>query len=642
MSQKFLKLRRNTFDFIDFSRSDKFFKHKKHSLEISEPVTEDISSVFDDFPNELLLMIFSYLNYKTLQKCRLVSRHWLSVLNTSRKFNDDLLYLHDCRLDKVEEHPFSTLMKSSRPFYSLKIGRISISSNFCSDQLWEKLSTTVISLDLTELKFVSHEKCKNIDREKSFYVFEKFHKLKTLKISLNMDQKSWEEMILYLKQQKFATKSDEIQDFFITDLSGDALLFEKFLQVMPSIKNFHILSLSGFKDMPILLQMHGNAIKHVGPNVIVIYHGSGNRVAEEESLKELTDLQELQLLTLDCGWRVDDYNAASINNFLNRQKSLENVTLECYGDIPCDIWSNVTKLTVRFDDTITSLAKLAPLVNLKSLDFCISESYRDAEYREIHPCFFGHEIISNPKLTQLAIKTGPRKYIYMTRDKPGKSCAECWRTMLESFPNLEALKFCHNKYLKDVVPLILDLKNLKKLILINLRCFHCFLTEWKSMPVLTHLELWQATKISLEGITKLCEEAPNLRHLRLLGAHLGQPDNIFKAICQNLPELEILEVDFDSPGLTKQAFHKLHQLQSLKVLGLGNHEKAQLSIPRQIELFENLPKLRIIRDIGSDSHTVSRLEIKELSKENFRSEEKCKKKPSKLSKMMSFVAHTSR
>lgn len=215
--------------------------------------------------------------------------------------------------------------------------------------------------------------------------------------------------------------------------------------------------------------------------------------------------------------------------------------------------------------------------------------------------------------------------------------------MLQSFPNLESLKFCHHKYLSSVVDLILDQSSLKELTLINLRSLECFLVNWKPMPRLEHLELWQATKVSLEGMTNLCKKCPNIRHLRVLGGHLGQPDQILKSICMNLYELEVLEVDFDSPGLTKYAFNMLYLVRDLKVLGLGNHEKAQLSRARQMLLFEHLPLLRVIHDIGSDSHTVSRIEFLELVK----NEEAYKKlieaeymKQSKWSKIVSFIRRT--
>lgn len=300
----------------------------------------------------------------------------------------------------MSESPVSVLMKSSRDYHSLKLGRCCVTGSFEDlNPFWTKLAPTVTYLDLTELK------CDIFGNV--FIIFEKFKKLKTLKLSLSTTGKlMWEKMFTYLIEKRYATECEAIDELFVSDLSGDALLFEKFLRAMPPIKRLSITSIAGFKDMSILLQMHGDIIKSVGPNVITSYH-SANRVAEEQSLKELSSLSELRLESLDCGWRVDDYNATSINNFLNKQQlTLKDVTLECYGDIPVDIWHNVTKLTVRFDDTITSLAKLAPLINLKSLDFCISESYRDAEYREIHPCFFGHEPLSIQTLTHLSVKTG--------------------------------------------------------------------------------------------------------------------------------------------------------------------------------------------------------------------------------------------
>lgn len=533
------------------------------------------------------------------------------------------------------ESPVFSLMRSSRDYFSLKIGRCCINGDLEDlTPFWEKLAKTVTHLDLTELKF---------DLFGNFFViFEKFRKLKELKVSLSLERLMWESMVIYLNDKRYAD-CQEMEELYVSDLSGDALLFEQFLQAMPRIKKLSILSLSGFKDMSVLLQMHGDIIKTVGPNVLSIYH-SANRVAEEQSLKELASIVELQLETLDCGWRIDNYNATSINNFLNEQQLIKDVTLECYGDIPIDIWQNVTKLTVRFDDTIISLSKLAPLTNLKYLDFCISESYRDAEYREIHPCFFGHEPIPICTLTHLSVKTGPRKYIYMTRDKPGKSCYKCWQTMLESFPNLVFLKFCHHKYLDSVVDLILDQgTSLKELILINLRSMDCLLKKWKPMPYLTHLELWQATRVSVEGVANLCQKSQNLKHFRVLGAHLGQPDLILKTICCHLSQLEVLEVDFDSPGLTKNASHSLYLLQNLKVLGLGNHEKAQFSRARQMLLFEHLPMLRVIHDIGSDSHTVSRIEFLKLVKneETYKAiieEENTKK--SKWSKIVSFIKGT--
>lgn len=581
---------------------------------------------------QLLILIFCYLNHKSRLTCRLVCPHWLYFLDNSSRFrNDRHLYLHHCLLGKFE-NPVSTLMQSSRDYYSIKLGRCSITGNF-EDLIpfWEKLAKTVTYLDLTEFK------CNVFGNW--FVIFEQFKKLKTLKVTLSFRKKMWETMIRYLKEKKYA-ECKEIDELYITDLSGDALLFDQFLRVMPHIKKLSIMSVSDFKDMPVLLQMSPCIIKNVGPNVILIYY-SENRVAEEQYLLELTSLAELQLETLDCGWRVDDYNAIAVNNFLNKQELLKDITLECYGDIPVDIYKNVTKLTVRFDDTITSLSKLAPLKHLKYLDFCISESYRDAEYREILPCFFGHEPIPILTLTHLSVKTGPRKYIYMTRDKPGKSCIECWQTMLESFPNLTFLKFCHHKYLDKVFDLILDQdKTLKELILINFRSMDCLLKKWKPMPELTHLELWQATRISVEGMTNLCHKSPNLRHLRLLGEHLGQPNLILKTICINLLDLEVLEVDFDSPGLTKYDFNFLYFLRDLKVLGLGNHEKAQLSFARQMFLFEHLPKLRVIHDIGSDSHTISRVEFLELVKNdtayNTLVEEEYMKM-SKWKKIMSFI-----
>lgn len=585
---------------------------------------------------QLLVLIFCYLNHKSRLTCRGVCRHWLYFLDNSIRFrNDRHLYLHHCLLGPYES-PVSTLMKSSREYYSLKLGRCCVTGEFNDlSPFFDKLARTVTYLDLTDLK------CDIFGNV--FVIFEKFKKLKTLKLSLSSGKLMWEMMLKYLNERDYAGECDGIDELYVSDLSGDALLFEKFLTVMPRIKRLSVMSLSGFKDVPILLQMHGDIIKNVGPNVITIYH-SANRVAEEQSLKELTSMSELQLESLDCGWRVDDYNVTAINGFLNKQQSIKDVTLECYGDIPVDIWQNVTKLTVRFDDTITSLSKLAPLTNLKQLDFCISESYRDAEYREIHPCFFGHEPLPIPTLTHLAVKTGPRKYIYMTRDKPGKSCYECWQTMLTSFPNLESLKFCHHKYLPAIVDLILDQgQSLKELTLINLRSIECFLKNWKPMPRLQHLELWQATRISVEGMTNLCRKSPNLRHLRVLGAHLGQPDLILKTICMNLYELEILEVDFDSPGLTKYAFNMLYLLKDLKILGLGNHEKAQLSRARQMLLFAHLPPLRIIHDIGSDSDSLSRVEFLELVK----NEAAYKKlieaefmKQSKWSKIVSFIRGT--
>uniref|UniRef100_A0A336LW82 CSON006521 protein n=1 Tax=Culicoides sonorensis TaxID=179676 RepID=A0A336LW82_CULSO len=564
-----------------------------------------------NLPDVILLDVFTLLNHPSRLNCRLVCHHWLYLLDTSKRFQlDRHLYLSDCLLG-VHEPPISVLMESNLTFSSLKFGKCHLSSKLeeLSD-FFDKMCETVIDLDLTDFKCEIYG---NI-----FVIFEKFKNLKILRLSLSYQNKMWEKMLEYLESQKYKESClNPIDELILSDLSGDANIFERFLNVMPPVKKLSIKSLSGFKDMSKLLKSHGDLIKNVGPNVITIYH-SANRVAEDAVLKELKSLSsQLQLESLECGWRVDDYNSTSINDFLSTQKILKSVSLECYGDIPVDLYQNLTKLTVRFDDTITSFHKLMPLKKLKYLDFCISENYRDAEYRDIHPCFFGHEKIPISTLETLFVKTGPRKYIYFTRDRPGKSCTQCWRTMLESFPNINSLKFCHHKFVPEIIELIMkNGQNFKQLILINLRYNECFLTKWNDMPRLEHLELWQATKISVEGIVNLSRKCPSLRRLRLLGGlhGPGKHDQVMKTICLNFCNLEVLEIDFDGIGLSKNAFGFLCLLRDLKVLGLGDHEKAELSEAQQMILFKNLPKLKVIHDIGSDSNTVSRIEFLELIK----------------------------
>lgn len=94
------------------------------------------------FPTELLVIIFSKLDFKSRLVCKTVCWRWLEILMTFKKFNQDqTLYLYDCNLS---DNMFPVQMLKNIIFQYARVNIIishafQCNSNKLSNDIWNKI-----------------------------------------------------------------------------------------------------------------------------------------------------------------------------------------------------------------------------------------------------------------------------------------------------------------------------------------------------------------------------------------------------------------------------------------------------------------------------------------------------------------------
>lgn len=325
----------------------------------------------------------------------------------------------------------------------------------------------------------------------------------------------------------------------------DVNFIRQFPNLPPSLEHIHVDYLQNMEPKNIVDQLKKHpGLKNITANVCRLEGGLGYliRLAQvfQEAAHTFVNLDfQLKMLLIELN---DEYTQNVSINCNNNFLEDKNISID---DVTC----------IKVRQGIKTYEPLQRFPNLVGLDVIYEPNIEFI-------CFFGHNIFLLPKLTMFR----------MSNTK--NTCMHCFRTMIDSFPNLQKLvlqdccfrdehfKVINQKLVKlqkleiksnkltDAIIfgdreeyLIANLTRLKSLSIQDTYLVtDTGLSKWPCMPNLVEISLGQVAPCSLRAIGKFVDALPNIKSFRI-GDDSDLNDPKLEYMVRGWPKLRRLAIE---------------------------------------------------------------------------------------------------
>uniref|UniRef100_A0A336MA31 CSON013948 protein n=1 Tax=Culicoides sonorensis TaxID=179676 RepID=A0A336MA31_CULSO len=566
-----------------------------------------MTSINDYFYDDLLIILFEYLDYESRVNCRQVCVRWLSLLMTDFKFKSDRkLFLSNCSIHP-DLGPVSILMASQFAYETLVISKSAL--NWVSPYednampFFEFLGQSITEMILTDF---------GVDRE-THQIFKALPLLRRLKIRGTNSFLKIKDLIDLNCLALFANLNDlEISSPLCIDRICDLKL------IMPNLKSLN------FTDFAHLESRHlRNLIKLEKDNpgllrTMYLPMFQENRDDGKHKNEIIECIKRNFALQRIIHTSHVPLKASSVSDVLDECRNINEIFLYCTEVPEITSFNHISVLEIKLtNEYLPNLSPLNALSQLKRLEIEVKES----------SCCFGHNALNLTKVEILKL------IIWKS------NCNECYQAISRSFPFLrefQLITFC-NATPRGQIKSFFSVwsSSLSELTIRHANsCIGIPLASElngcdKICSALKSLHLGNNIVINGNSIDKLCLFCPNLLTFKFHVGSASPPiERTLEKFLIAMPRLRTLlihpsetcffNVTFDEASMIIEIIIKYGR--NLRNLTIPTHYKTNHTHAMK-SLFKNLEYLSFVQLKEMDSrrygYVMSRVKYLESMQENF-------------------------
>uniref|UniRef100_A0A336KDQ8 CSON008844 protein n=1 Tax=Culicoides sonorensis TaxID=179676 RepID=A0A336KDQ8_CULSO len=547
-----------------------------------------------NLPPQMLAQIFLYLDKKDRLNCKVVCKHWLSVLMTDIYFKKDRhLYLNHCVLEKGKA-PLSVFSKSAYGYSMITLGSDVVLGTDNDDECWCYFGDNITYLDIAPkscimttkyvkmLTAMPNIKILRVHNDGPIYAGLFGRAMETLaeqNIQLNLEE-------LRIKCVNCNPIKNEYFD-----------VFPKIFNISKNLKKILI------ESIRCRMVAELNKVMEDYPDINVVI----NLCADSESCQFEAPHDEPDLLD---NIKIDQLE------FLCRENNPENLLkyLKKYPSISGVAFSSRTWPSPEVQEKLTKLKiDLSRNKNYEGIE--LFPKLKDLTF-EVDRCLNSHSSIFHLGVQKFSIKTSSRF-----------ECQPCLRAMLISFPNITELSIKYDYIEKETLSMILQLlalyKNVKKFELTGYdnenKVLHEALKLQPECQVLPIFELnIEFNEITDEVARLLCKKFARIKYLNIKFTKNANRDIalIVRTILNELPNLRHVKFDFKTLNIPGLVIGNIEVDEILKsVIECGKHIKTisfpfmELDANKSKMFFDKLPNLH---SLSLNLMIVTRVELDQI------------------------------
>lgn len=463
-------------------------------------------------PTVMLSSIFLYLEKKDRLNCKLVCKHWLSVLMTDVYFKKDRhLYLSNCVLDETVA-PLSVFENAPYSYNMITIG----ANVFLGADKWEYFGDNISFLDLTGVPLITATKYVKILTYLPSVRILRVHNDGPIYAGLfgrAMEQLLEQETKLNLEELRIAcVNCNPIKHEYFDVL-------QKIVNVSPKLKKIHIESI--LERMVSELQTVVEGFPDIKVTINLMTHSETCVWGNERGP---IDMKTLELEGVEFSFEKSESTIL--------EKYVETHATVKYISLSTETWpiEAIQDKVVQLDLSLKIIRDYSSIANFPLLE--------NLTFKNVSGCVNVHSPVIHLKVKKLAIKAEVRSV-----------CCDCLQAMMLSFMNLQELTVDHDSMTSNMVLVIFKMlplyKDLKKFTLNGgtlsngeLQSAFDRLPQHQALPLITDFT-FESSQLHEHILRTLCRKFLNARKFSMTVN--GWDMNIIKTLRVVLDEMALLK-----------------------------------------------------------------------------------------------------
>lgn len=364
--------------------------------------------------------------------CKVVCKHWLSVLMTDVYFKKDRhLYLNHCVLEE-NRAPLSLFAEAPYGYNMITIGS-DVVLGTDNDECWDYFGDNINYLDLAPKSLIMSAKYVKMLSSMPLIKILRVHNDAPIHAGLfgrAMEQLAEQNVKLNLEEIRIeCVNCNPIKNEYFD-------VIPKIIEVAPKLKKIHIESILE-RMVPELRKVMVD-YPNIKVTINLVSHSNHCLWLNEQGPLNLDGIQLEHLEFSD-----ENSKPETVEKYLDKYPTIKGISLTCKAWPTVPIQDKVTKLdlSLRVNKDYSNVENFPKLTDLT--------------FSSIYICVELHSPICHLEVSKLTIKTAGRF-----------NCEQCLKAMMLSFPNITELSVEYDCIEKETLAMVLQLlslyKNLKK------------------------------------------------------------------------------------------------------------------------------------------------------------------------------------